>query len=207
MSRCGASRVAHRTRGRGPRHTLRPCDLYSAAPSPRRSRTLPRTQNISARRLGLRGAAYLGPTTASSPSALCPPRGRPGARRDPVDPVSPPLLLTRPRPLAPFPAPLPRGSGADLCAGPALLDGALSGPRCACALAPVPRRLARQRMGRLRERAPPGAPARPPLLGPLYPPCGHLQSPSRRPGGWPGDLPLQGLPTWPPPAYPDARGR
>jgi hypothetical protein len=45
------------------------------------------------------------------------------------------------------------------------------------------------------------------ILGTLYASGGHLEPPSHRVGGWPGDLPLQGLPAWPSPPYPDARGR
>src|SRR4029450_5343675 len=46
---------------------------------------------------GLRGAPHLEPTTAPSPpSALCPARRGPGARRDPVDPLSATLLPARP---------------------------------------------------------------------------------------------------------------
>src|ERR671922_2642912 len=115
----GPGRVARRPGGRGARHTLRPCDLYPATPlgapgpaaspppvwltlSHRRPDAPGHRRGPQASRGGdrrLRRAAYLGPTTAPSPpSALCPDRGGPGARRAPVDPVSAALLPPRPRP-------------------------------------------------------------------------------------------------------------
>src|SRR2546428_2629182 len=121
--------------------------------------------------------------------------------------MSTPLLRARPGPLAAFSAAVPGGARAALWPGPALLDGSLSGTRRARALAATPRHPARQGLGRLRARAPPGPPARPEVPGPLHASGGHLQPPARRPGGWPGDLPLQGLPARPPPAHPDTRGR
>src|SRR5215831_1785935 len=104
--------------------------------------------------------------------------------------VSPPLLLARPGPLTALPASLPRGPGAALRAGPARLDGSLSGAGRAHTLAVPPRRAARPRVGGLRQRAPPGPAARPAILGPLYASRRHLQPPARGPQGWPGDLAL-----------------
>src|SRR4029077_7112665 len=144
---------SHLARGPGARdarHALRPCHLYPAtrsgapgspeSPPPLWFTLSHRRPDAPGHRRGphasrggdrrLRRAPHLGPTTAPSPaSPLCPPRRGPGARRDPVAPVSAALLPARPRPLAALPAPLPRGSGADLHTGPALLDGALSGTR------------------------------------------------------------------------------
>src|SRR5215468_3725485 len=150
MPWCGPGRVARRPGGRGARHLLRSCDLYPAArrgapgspeptpplwltlshrhPDPPGHRRGPQASRGGDRRL--RRAPHLGPTTAlSPPSALCPARGGPGAQRNPVAPVSAALLPPRPRPLAALPTPLPRRPGAPLRAGPALLAGALSGPR------------------------------------------------------------------------------
>src|SRR2546425_9215997 len=121
--------------------------------------------------------------------------------------MSTPLLPARPGPLAAFSAAVPGGARAALWPGPALLDGSLSGTRRARALAATPHHPARQGLGRLRARAPPGPPARPEVPGPLHASGGLLQPPARRPGGWPGDLPLQGLPARPPPSHPDTRGR
>src|SRR5437867_1996320 len=212
----------------GPRDALRPCDLYPAArlgspgaaepppplwpalshgrPDPPGHRRGPETSRGGDWRL--RRAAHLGPTTAPpSPSPWCPPRRGDRTGWGTVGAVSSPLLLACPGPLATLPAPLPRWPGATLRTGPALLHGALSGARRAHPLAAAPRHPGCPGVGGLRQRAPPGSPARPHLPGPLYASCRHLEPPARRLGGRPGDLPLQGLRAWPPPAYPHARGR
>src|SRR5262249_34509690 len=146
------------------------------------------------------------PTTAPpSPSPLCPARRGDSAGWGTLGAVSSPLLLARPDPFTALPASLPRRPGAALRAGPARLDGTLSGARRAHPLAAAPRHPGRPGVGRVRQRAPPGSPARPHLPGSLYASRRHLQPPTRGPGGRPGDLPLQGLSAWPPPAHPDAR--
>src|SRR5262249_27379622 len=196
-------RPSHMARGseaRGARDALRPCRLYPAAYSgaPGAAESTPPVwltlshgrPNASGHRRGpdasrggdrrLRRAPHVEPTTPPSPPpALCPAGGwlRPGWHA--VDAVSTALFSACPRPLATLPTPLPRGAGADLRAGPALLHGALSGARCAHALAPVPHRGAGHGMGRVRESTAPGAPARPHVPGPLCPPHRYLQPPAR----------------------------
>src|SRR6266478_6969163 len=158
MPRHGTSRVAHRAGGGDPRDTLRPCDLYPPARSWATGTAEPssalwaalshcradapgycwRPEASRGRDRRPRRAAHLGSTTPpSSPSALCPARGRPGTRRDPVDPVSAALLPARPCPLATLSATVPGGAGVPLWSRPADLDGSLSEACRACPLATV----------------------------------------------------------------------
>src|SRR5262249_47423303 len=159
----GPGRVARRPGGRGARHTLRPCDLSPAtrlgAPGPaaspppvwltlshRRSDAPGHRRGPDASRGGdwrLRRAPHLGPATApSSPSPLCPACRGDGTLWHTVGIMSSPFLLARSGPLAAFSAPVPRGAGAPLWAGPPDLDGALSGAGRAHTLAASPRRAA-----------------------------------------------------------------
>src|SRR5262249_50176776 len=211
MSWHRASHLADCPGAGGPRDALCPCDLYPAARpgapgAPESAPALwaalshrrpdapghcPGPKTSRGRDRWLRCLAHLGPATASSsPSALCPARGGPGARWDPVAAMSPPLLPARPRPLAALSAPVPGGAGAALRARPPDLDGSLSRTRRAPALATVPRHAARPGVGGLRGRAPPGPPACLEVPGPLYASCGHFQPSSRGLGGRPSDLPL-----------------
>src|SRR5712691_12588312 len=173
MSRRGPSHVAHRPGARDPRDRLLPCGLYPAAcpraagapepapplwaalshgrsdaPGHRRGPQASRSRDRRPRR-----PPHLGSTTAPSPPpALCPARGGLGLGWHALGAVSAPFLPTRPCPLAPLPAPLPRGPCADLRAGPTDRGGSLSGTQRAHTLATFPRGAARQGMGGLRQR-------------------------------------------------------
>src|SRR5262249_4896836 len=154
---------------------------------------------------GLRCAPHLGPTTAApSPSPLCPARRGDSAGWCTVGAMSSPLLLARSCPLASLPAPLPRRPCAALWPGPIDLHGALSGTCRAPILAAAPRGATRHGVGGLCQRAPPGAPAHPHLLGALYASRRHLEPSARSLRRRPGDLSIQRLPECPPPADPDA---
>src|SRR5215475_5602766 len=211
MSRRGSSGMARRPRAGDPRDRLLPCGLYPAAcpraagapePAPPLWAALSHgrpdapgyrrgPQAVRRRDWRPRRPPHLEPTTAPSPPpALCPARGGLGCGWHALGAVSATFLPPRPCPLAPLPAPLPRGPCADLRAGPTDLGGSLSGTHRAHTLAAFPRGAARQGMGGLRQRTSRYPPACPEVPGPLHASCGDLEPPPPCPGEWPGDLSL-----------------
>src|SRR5262249_59600531 len=82
--------------------------------------------------------------------------------------------------------------------------GAVPALAVAPGLAPIPHNLAADGVSGLCQAATARAAARPPLPGPLHASRGHYQSAAPCLCRWPGDLPVEGLPTRSSPAPYDA---
>src|SRR5262249_18413369 len=99
---------------------------------------------------------------------------------------------------------LPDGAAAGGRPGAPQYAGAVPTLARPCCLAPVSDDLAADGVGGLRQAAAARAAAGPALPGPLHASCGHHESAAPRLRGWPGDVPVEGLPAGQSPTPHDA---
>src|SRR5262249_15619208 len=128
-------------------------------------------------------------------------------RWHPVAPLSPTLLPAGEGPQSALPPPVPRRVGPRVHPGRPHLCGGLPPSGVAASVAPLPGQPPHDRMGGLREGAPPHPTACLEVSGPLYASRGDLQPAAARPRKRPGELALQGLSAWPPASHAAPRRR